>query len=77
MGFTFSFTQSATANIRQTNDSLNAAAGGCAAGLLAGARARSFPIAIASCATIGTLLATFEAAGNVSPCELFLKAAQV
>ncbi|KAJ9100073.1 hypothetical protein QFC19_005753 [Naganishia cerealis] len=48
----------------QTDDALNSAAGGCAAGLLAGARAGSFPIGLASCAVLGTLLGTFDAAGK-------------
>lgn len=38
MGATFAFTDSYVANLRQTDDPLNGAAGGCAAGLLAGAR---------------------------------------
>ncbi|KAJ9125571.1 hypothetical protein QFC22_000533 [Naganishia vaughanmartiniae] len=64
MGFTFAFSQAAVANIRETDDALNSAAGGCAAGFLAGARAGSFPIGIASCAVLGTLLGTFDAAGK-------------
>ena len=38
MGATFAFTDSYVANLRQTDDPLNGAAGGCAAGLLAGVR---------------------------------------
>jgi hypothetical protein len=38
MGATFAFTEAVVANQRQTDDSLNGAAGGCAAGLLAGLR---------------------------------------
>jgi hypothetical protein len=38
MGATFAFTDSYVANLRQQEDALNGAAGGCAAGLLAGAR---------------------------------------
>ncbi|CAE6421781.1 unnamed protein product [Rhizoctonia solani] len=64
MGATFAFTEAAVANQRQTDDSLNGAAGGCAAGLLAGLRARSIPMAFASCAVIGTLVASFDAAGR-------------
>ncbi|KAG8744703.1 hypothetical protein FRC10_009617 [Ceratobasidium sp. 414] len=52
MGASFAFTEAAVANARETDDSLNGAAGGCAAGLLAGLRA------------IGTLVATFDAAGR-------------
>lgn len=38
MGATFALTESVVANQRQTNDALNGAAGGCAAGFLAGLR---------------------------------------
>ncbi|KAG8681767.1 hypothetical protein FRC09_017247 [Ceratobasidium sp. 395] len=64
MGASFAFTEAAVANARETDDSLNGAAGGCAAGLLAGLRARSIPMAFASCAAIGTLVASFDAAGR-------------
>lgn len=38
MGATFAFTESVVANQRQTKDAINGAAGGCAAGFLAGIR---------------------------------------
>lgn len=38
MGATFAFTETAVSNTRKTDDSLNGAAGGCAAGLIAGLR---------------------------------------
>ena len=38
MGTTFALTESVVANQRQTDDALNGAAGGCAAGFLAGIR---------------------------------------
>ena len=38
MGATFAYTETIVANSRQTNDPLNGAAGGCAAGFLAGIR---------------------------------------
>ena len=38
MGFTFAATESIVANTRETDDALNGAAGGCAAGFLAGLR---------------------------------------
>lgn len=41
MGATFAFTETAVANSRETNDPLNGAAGGCAAGFLAGIRGTS------------------------------------
>lgn len=40
MGASFAFTEAAVANTRETDDSLNGAAGGCAAGLLAGLRGK-------------------------------------
>jgi len=74
----------------KTDDALNSASGGCAAGLFAGARgsshsglqvicprwlkctldamssiAGSFPVGVASCIAIATLLGTFDAAGKV------------
>jgi len=87
MGFSFSFTQATVSNIRevcpqpdvtketnnQTDDALNAAAGGCAAGFIAGVRARSLPLAFGACAAMGTAIGTFSAAGNVrQPPFLFL-----
>ena len=41
MGAAFSFTEAFVANERRKNDALNGAAGGCAAGFLAGIRCRS------------------------------------
>lgn len=38
MGAAFAFTEATAANIRETNDPFNGAAGGCAAGFLAGIR---------------------------------------
>ncbi|KAK4685972.1 hypothetical protein P7C73_g4162, partial [Tremellales sp. Uapishka_1] len=64
MGFAFSFTQAAVANVRQTNDALNGVAGGCAAGFVAGVRAKSLPMAFGACAAMGTLIGTFDAAGS-------------
>lgn len=40
MGATFAFTEAFVANERRKNDALNGAAGGCAAGFLAGIRCR-------------------------------------
>ncbi|RSH92199.1 hypothetical protein EHS25_008614 [Saitozyma podzolica] len=64
MGFSFSYTQAAVANLRATDDALNSAAGGCAAGFIAGVRARSLPMAFGACAAMGTMIGTFSAAGN-------------
>jgi len=44
MGFTFAFTESVTANIRQKDDATNGFAGGCSAGLLAGLRGMGLSI---------------------------------
>ncbi|KAI0756902.1 hypothetical protein C8Q80DRAFT_1091608 [Daedaleopsis nitida] len=64
MGATFALTESVVANQRQVDDSLNGAAGGCAAGFLAGIRARSLPMALASCAVLGTAVGTFDYNGK-------------
>jgi len=64
IGAVFAFTDSVTANIRETDSPLNGAVGGCAAGLVAGVRARSIPTAVISCATMATIIAGFEAAGG-------------
>ncbi|KAI0361518.1 hypothetical protein OH77DRAFT_1469239 [Trametes cingulata] len=64
MGTTFALTESVVANQRQVDDPLNGAAGGCAAGFLAGIRARSLPLAVASCAVLGTAVGTFDYNGK-------------
>jgi len=64
MGATFAATESIVANQREKQDALNGVAGGCAAGFLAGIRARSLPIAVASCAVIGAAVGTFDYAGE-------------
>jgi len=64
MAATFAFTDSYVTNVRQKEDPLNGAIAGCAVGLLAGARVRSIPVGIASCAGIATLIGTFDAAGS-------------
>jgi hypothetical protein len=43
MGATFAATEAAVANTRETDDSLNGAAGACAAGFLAGIRGTYLP----------------------------------
>ncbi|OBZ78877.1 NADH-ubiquinone oxidoreductase 21 subunit, partial [Grifola frondosa] len=64
MGATFAFTEAVVANQREKDDALNGAAGGCAAGFLAGIRARSIPVAIASCAVLGAAVGTFDYGGK-------------
>ena len=44
MGATFALTESVVANQRRTDDAINGAAGGCAAGFLAGLRGEHFNI---------------------------------
>ncbi|WVQ83342.1 hypothetical protein IAT38_005481 [Cryptococcus sp. DSM 104549] len=63
-GFAYSFVTPFLANIRQTNDGFNAAAGGCAMGIIAGAVRKSVPAAVGSCAGIGTVMGTFWSVGN-------------
>ncbi|KAG8928749.1 hypothetical protein FRC03_005553 [Tulasnella sp. 419] len=64
MGATFAFADGVSANIREKDDHINGFVGGCSAGLLAGLRARSIPVAVGSCALMGGLVATFDAAGS-------------
>ncbi|KAK0564375.1 hypothetical protein OC861_004315 [Tilletia horrida] len=64
MGGTFAYADSLTANIRESNDALNAAAGGCAAGLVMGASSRSAPTMLFGCLGLGALMGTFQAAGK-------------
>ncbi|KAI8990521.1 hypothetical protein BD414DRAFT_413709 [Trametes punicea] len=64
MGATFALTESVVANQRQVDDPLNGAAGACAAGFLAGIRARSLPMAVATCAVLGTAMGTLDYNGH-------------
>ncbi|UOH84085.1 hypothetical protein LQV05_000879 [Cryptococcus neoformans] len=66
MGFSYSFITALTANIRETDGPLNSAAGGCAAGFVAGVQHKSLPVAVGACAGMAALLGTFNAAGNDS-----------
>ncbi|TFK41222.1 hypothetical protein BDQ12DRAFT_733532 [Crucibulum laeve] len=65
MGATFAVTESVVANQRQNDDALNGAAGACAAGFLAGVRARSLPMAIGGCAVLGAAMGTFDYSGTL------------
>jgi len=67
MGATFALTEAVVANQREKNDSLNGVAGGCAAGFLAGVRARSIPMAVASCAVIGAAVGLYDYGGSDKP----------
>ncbi|KAF5374813.1 hypothetical protein D9758_000337 [Tetrapyrgos nigripes] len=64
MGAAFAFTESMVANQREKNDAINGAAGACAAGFLAGIRARSLPVSLAGCAFLGTVVGLFDQAGQ-------------
>ncbi|TFY72870.1 hypothetical protein EVG20_g125 [Dentipellis fragilis] len=64
MGATFAGTEAFVANQRQKDDPLNGVVGGCAAGFLAGIRSRSLPMAVASCAVIGTAVGAFDYGGQ-------------
>ncbi|KAI0932099.1 hypothetical protein AcW1_000684 [Taiwanofungus camphoratus] len=64
MGATFALTEAVVANKREKDDALNGAAGACAAGFLAGIRARSLPMAVASCAVLGAAMGTFDYGGK-------------
>ncbi|PPQ87029.1 hypothetical protein CVT25_000006 [Psilocybe cyanescens] len=66
MGAAFKFTETYVANERQKHDALNGAAGGCAAGFLAGVRSRSLPMAIGGCAFLGAAIGTFDYTGQLS-----------
>ncbi|KAJ2550399.1 hypothetical protein EV175_004085 [Coemansia sp. RSA 1933] len=65
MGGIFAGTNAAAAQIRGKNDYLNDAAGGCAAGMIAGLRKRSIPAALGGCAFFATTMATYEYSGGV------------
>ncbi|KAL9940780.1 hypothetical protein V8E36_000268 [Tilletia maclaganii] len=64
MGGAFAFTEPTVANIREKEDPLNAAAGGCAAGLIMGVSARSPQTMIFGCLGLGALMGTFQATGR-------------
>ncbi|KAH8120203.1 hypothetical protein DFH11DRAFT_1722044 [Phellopilus nigrolimitatus] len=66
VGATFAATEAIVANTREKKDPWNGAAGGCAAGFLAGLRVHSLPIAVASCAFMGTAVGTFDASGELA-----------
>jgi len=66
MGVTFAFTETVVANQRQKNDPLNGMAGGCAAGFLAGIRARSLPMAVGGCAAVGAAVGAFDYSGQLA-----------
>ena len=64
MGGIFSYTDSTVANFREKDDAVNGAIGGCAAGFVLGAAARSVPMMFGGCASLAALIGTFDAAGK-------------
>ncbi|OZJ07017.1 hypothetical protein BZG36_00010 [Bifiguratus adelaidae] len=64
IGGIFAATECATRNIRGKEDMWNSAAGGCAAGIVAGIRAHSFSVMCGACAAIGGTMAAFEYGGG-------------
>ncbi|KAG5724653.1 NADH-ubiquinone oxidoreductase 21.3 kDa subunit [Termitomyces sp. T112] len=66
MGATFALTESIVANQRRKDDPLNGAAGACAAGFLAGIRARSIPMALGGCVVLGTTMGVFDYSGQLA-----------
>ncbi|TRM60201.1 hypothetical protein BD626DRAFT_505780 [Schizophyllum amplum] len=60
MGFTFAATEAYVGNLRQRNDYWNGIAGGCAAGFLAGLRARSVPLMLAASAGLGATIGMYD-----------------
>ncbi|KIY50613.1 NADH dehydrogenase 1 alpha subcomplex [Fistulina hepatica ATCC 64428] len=67
LGATFAFTESYVANRRQTDDHINGAVAGCAAGFLTGVRHGSLPVALGSCAFFGGLIGMHDYAGGIAP----------
>ncbi|KAF9015104.1 hypothetical protein BDQ17DRAFT_1395459 [Cyathus striatus] len=66
MGATFALTEAVVANERQKKDAISGAAGACAAGFLAGVRARSLPMAFGSCAVMGAAMGMYDYAGTLT-----------
>ncbi|KAJ2827054.1 hypothetical protein FBU31_003277 [Coemansia sp. 'formosensis'] len=64
MGGVFAGVDAAAAQIRGKDDYKNSAIAGCAAGLIAGARKRSIPAALGSCAFFATGMATYDYSGG-------------
>ncbi|KAJ2159644.1 hypothetical protein GGF46_002889 [Coemansia sp. RSA 552] len=64
MGGVFAGVDAAVSQIRGKNDYVGSAIGGCAAGLIAGARKRSIPAALGSCAFFATAMGTYDYSGG-------------
>ncbi|KAJ1993885.1 hypothetical protein GGI04_005892 [Coemansia thaxteri] len=64
MGGVFAGVDAAVSEIRGKDDHVNSAIAGCAAGLIAGARKRSIPAALGSCAFFATAMGTYQFSGG-------------
>ncbi|CAG8716858.1 13332_t:CDS:2, partial [Acaulospora morrowiae] len=64
IGGVFSGTEAIIANIRKTDDWINSACAGCAAGFMAGVRAHSYPLAFGACAGVGAMFSIYEWTGR-------------
>ncbi|KAI8379158.1 uncharacterized protein BYT42DRAFT_567765 [Radiomyces spectabilis] len=65
MGGIFTVTECLAKDIRGEDDPVNAAIGGCAAGLLAGVRTHSVAKMCAACAGIGSTMFAYEYSGTL------------
>ncbi|KAI9474309.1 MAG: hypothetical protein EXX96DRAFT_611101 [Benjaminiella poitrasii] len=65
MGGIFTLGECVAKDIREKDDAVNAAIGGCAAGMLAGIKSHSFAKMCAGCAAVGATMYTYEASGEL------------
>ncbi|KAL3479536.1 hypothetical protein BJX99DRAFT_255531 [Aspergillus californicus] len=64
MGGTYEFVKTASANLREQEDSWNVALGGFFAGAILGSRARTFPALLGYGAALATAMGTFDYSGG-------------
>lgn len=64
MGGVFAGVDAAMSEVRGKEDYVNSVVAGCAAGLIAGARKRSIPVALGSCAFFATAMGTYDYSGG-------------
>ncbi|KAI8987200.1 hypothetical protein BDB01DRAFT_719933 [Pilobolus umbonatus] len=65
MGGIFTLGECMAKDMREKDDPINAAIGGCAAGMLAGIKTGSFPKMLAGCAAVGATMYAYESAGQL------------
>ncbi|KAL9538774.1 hypothetical protein MBANPS3_010687 [Mucor bainieri] len=65
MGGIFTLGECAAKGVREQDDAINAAIGGCAAGMLAGIKSHSFSKMCAGCAAVGATMYAYEATGEL------------